>query len=656
MNDQQNGKGGGAGGSGNSDREPVDLTWYQFAIETNRYEYFDAQGNHAFFKIRLWNKIFREKRFSTKHQEIDYEEGGQPRGLVERNGYGDDGPLLYRLPQLLKAKPADKVFIPEGEKDCESLAPFGLIVTTNPDGALKWLDSYSVQLKALGITACLLYDNDAVGIKHTVKRAESLLKHEVPVMIVELPSLKDHGDVTDWLAGQALSPDKGKAAFMVFADSALRIENASDLQKWADTHKKDFTRKKSDHGDGDPLDTTSNIRLTLRKSDLEIGYDQFKTRHVIKGWEGKSGWVELDDHILLQLRISSEELYRLKVTKDRFNDVVMEAALRNKFHPVRDYFDMVQPLWDGQERNFLIDYGGVEDTAFNRKVGELMLIAAVRRIRSPGAKFDEMPVLESPEGMNKSSALEVLAVDPEWYTDESILNMGTKERMEILDGKLIVEVADLAGLRNVKDLAKLKSDLSRKRDRARMSYGRLAETHPRQGICVGTTNYDAYLRDPTGNRRIWPIKVAKFDLEALRRDIDQLWAEATNKEAVWKGDVRLPSELWPVAAEVQNERMIHDGWDETLAAKLGGLKGKIKAYEVWLLVGVPEERRHQNAAERLRHAMASVGWTKCKMRFGGPNPEWAYRNQHPDAGELRIVTVKQIGEGLNYGAEYEGDM
>ena len=65
------------------------------------------------------------------------------------------------------------------------------------------------------------------------------------------------------------------------------------------------------------------------------------------------------------------------------------------FIPVRDYLDGLQ--WDGKPRidSWLIDYGGAEDTEYTRAVSALMLIAAVRRVRQPGCKFDEMVVIEN---------------------------------------------------------------------------------------------------------------------------------------------------------------------------------------------------------------------------------------------------------------------
>jgi hypothetical protein len=50
------------------------------------------------------------------------------------------------------------------------------------------------------------------------------------------------------------------------------------------------------------------------------------------------------------------------------------------------------------------------DGEFARAVSAIVLIAAVRRVRKPGCKFDEMLVLESPQGQGKSTALRTLSV------------------------------------------------------------------------------------------------------------------------------------------------------------------------------------------------------------------------------------------------------
>ena len=120
-----------------------------------------------------------------------------------------------------------------------------------------------------------------------------------------------------------------------------------------------------------------------------------------------------------------------------------------------------------------------------------------------------MLVLESAQGKMKSTALSVLAVKEDWFTDDLPLSADTKLIIERLQGRWIVEAAELTGMRR-SDAEHLKSFLSRRRDRARMAYGRIPNEVPRQCVIIGTTNSKNYLRDGTGNRRFWPVSVDEF--------------------------------------------------------------------------------------------------------------------------------------------------
>jgi predicted P-loop ATPase len=190
-------------------------------------------------------------------------------------------------------------------------------------------------------------------------------------------------------------------------------------------------------------------------------------------------------------------------------------------------------------------------------VSALPLIAAVRRVRKPGVRFDEMLVLEQPQqGSEKSTALSVLAVEDDWFCDDLPLNLEGKRVIEQLRGRWIIEAAELSGMKNA-DIEHLKAMLSRRIDRARMAWGRLPIEAPRQCVIIGTTNKSEYLRDTTGNRRFWPVLIQAFDLKALRRDRDQLWAEAAAREANGES-IRLARELWPTAAKEQQQRLADD--------------------------------------------------------------------------------------------------
>jgi hypothetical protein len=358
---------------------------------------------------------------------------------------------------------------------------------------------------------------------------------------------------------------------------------------------------------GQPHKSQNNVRVALLKLGVELRYDIFADRTLIDGLPGFGP--TLDDAAVDRLWLRVDQRFKVKVSKDTFHTILADMARLNSFHPVRDYLDGLQ--WDGKPRldRWLIEYAGVEDTEYTCAVGALLLLAAVRRVRKPGAKFDEMVVFESPEqGTEKSSALAVLAVREEWFSDDIPLNMEGKRVIEALRGRWIVEAAELSGMRR-SEVEHLKAFLSRQVDRARMAYGRLVTEIPRQCVIIGTTNPEEYLRDTTGNRRFWPVRVTRFDLDALARDRDQLWAEAAAREATG-ASIRLDRRLWPVAAKAQRARLTQDPIFEALLDALAGMEGKIASMSVWTILDVRAGQRSQDQNQRVGAAMRQLGWRR----------------------------------------------
>ena len=371
---------------------------------------------------------------------------------------------------------------------------------------------------------------------------------------------------------------------------------------------------------GKILKTQGNIRLAMQLLGISVSYDTFQDRLLIEGLEGYGPL--LDDRAMIRLRLYIDEQYQFMPAKEFFYDVVADAARHNPFHPVRDYLDGLH--WDGTPRldTWLVTYGGAQDSPYVRAVGTLLLIAGVRRIRQPGIKFDEMPVLEGDQGTNKSSALVALAVNEEWFSDDVPLNADGKRVIEALAGRWIVEAAELKGMRKG-EVEHLKAFLSRQIDRARMSYDRLVTEVPRQCVLVGTTNSSQYLRDGTGNRRFWPVRIGRFDLDGLRRDRDQLWAEAVVREAQG-ASIRLDPALWAAASLEQQQRAVEDPYVLDLADFLKDKEGKIRAVDIWTFLDIPRGQRTQEHNARVGEAMRALGWERKKLRFGGLNPEWCY--------------------------------
>ena len=251
------------------------------------------------------------------------------------------------------------------------------------------------------------------------------------------------------------------------------------------------------------------------------------------------------------------------------------------FHPVRDYLNGL-PKWDGVKRveELFIKYLQADDTEYVRTVTRKTFAAAVARVMCPGIKFDCVPVLDGEQGIGKSSIVKGL-VTPEYYSESlSLTDMDDKAGAEKLQGFWVVEIGELAGMKKA-DIEKVKSFLSTSDDKYRPSYGRVVESHPRQCIIIGTVNGErGYLRDITGNRRFWIIKVhqktQKQNWHFTQADRDQFWAEA---KAIWEsgeklyleGDILAESEKAQRNAMEVDERvgmveeylntLLPEGWD-----------------------------------------------------------------------------------------------
>jgi predicted P-loop ATPase len=155
-------------------------------------------------------------------------------------------------------------------------------------------------------------------------------------------------------------------------------------------------------------------------------------------------------------------------------------------------------------------------------------------------------------------------------------------------------------------------------------------------VIFGTTNASEYLRDPSGNRRFWPVDVGLFDLEALERDRDQLWAEAAEAEAEGES-IRLDPSLYGSATEQQQRRVV-DPWIDVIQSAVGDIaEGKMKCEDAWTIVDLRPGFRTQDHNVRMGEAMRALGWVRKKLRFGD-KPEWAYV-KGPDLFGMELPTI-----------------
>lgn len=208
-----------------------------------------------------------------------------------------------------------------------------------------------------------------------------------------------------------------------------------------------------------------------------------------------------------------------------------KVADDRRFHPIRDYMDAL-PEWDKVPRieTLLVRCLQADDTPYVRTVTRKTFAAAVARVYRPGTKYDSILVLDGAQGIGKSTIFKDLTGE-EYYSDTlSLTDMNDKSGAEKLQGFWIVEIGELAGMKKA-DIEKVKAFLSTADDKYRPSYGKTVESHPRQCIIIASVNGErGYLRDITGNRRFWIVKLhqeeQKKRWQFTQEERDQIWAEA----------------------------------------------------------------------------------------------------------------------------------
>lgn len=297
----------------------------------------------------------------------------------------------------------------------------------------------------------------------------------------------------------------------------------------------------------------------------KFGYNSFRYAVTADGplpWNTRShcprDWTDADD---ASLRNYFDLQYGI-VGAGRINDMFVQTAQERPTDDVRDYLEGL--VWDGVPRidTLLIKYLKADDTPYTRAVTRKTLVAAVARTFDPGCKFDSVLTLIGAQGIAKSMFVDILG--GQWYND-SIQSFNGKDAQELLRGSWLIEIPEVDRFSTKYDSAVIKQFFTRRDDIFRESYGHRSASHPRRCIFIATTNAAEFLVDATGNRRWWIVLCRATaqdrgeDMAGLRRDRDQVWAEAVE---LWRTEepLTLPPELMPEALRVQEQAQAEDAW------------------------------------------------------------------------------------------------
>ncbi|WP_339678290.1 virulence-associated E family protein [uncultured Zhongshania sp.] len=372
-----------------------------------------------------------------------------------------------------------------------------------------------------------------------------------------------------------------------------------------------------------------------------LGYCDFSYRIIKRSmppWKnGTLGeWTDADT---ARLRLWFSTKYRYTPRSADADEQIMVVAQNNNFHPVRDYLNSL--TWDKKPRlrSWLKTYLGVESAAEDNKerdryeqyqslVGVMWMIAAVARVMRPPVKADCVMIIEGLQGLGKSTALSILG--GEWFSDTHFA-LGEKDGYQQMQGLWICELAELDSF-NKAESTRAKQFFGSSEDRYRPAYGRRTQAFARQCVFAGTTNQDAYLKDPTGNRRYWPVFCTRLDAEGLARDRDQLWAEAYQLfklgEPWW-----VPEHFKHLFEEQQESRFCADAWEEFILEYVRDPTKYQEGYTTGdLLVGAlnfEASKIRQPEQTRVGQIMTRLGWKRVRMSVGtgssAHRPRWYVR-------------------------------
>lgn len=160
-----------------------------------------------------------------------------------------------------------------------------------------------------------------------------------------------------------------------------------------------------------------------------------------------------------------------------------------------------------------VNDNGVDITQHVETMLFRFILAMVARGLSPGCKVDTTLTLEGLEGTGKSTIANVFALG---YSTDAVVDFTQKDTWVALYKNAIVELPELSAFTKAA-VRQQKTFLTKSRDTYRKAYGFNDATYERRCVFLATTNEDEYLESNTGNRRIWPVKCGKIDVQGLRQ-------------------------------------------------------------------------------------------------------------------------------------------
>lgn len=404
---------------------------------------------------------------------------------------------------------------------------------------------------------------------------------------------------------------------------------------------------------GNLISSPTNIHRAIkwmeREKILNIKHDYFSAKDIyslnggdslkMEGVHYKAVWMWMDEYFYMNGKVSDRTIANVLQTHAEMNCFFDRATI---------WFEKLPP-WDGKERmeNFAANYLSAADNELSKFISKALFMSITNRAmlkRGQTYKYDEMIVLEGPQGQQKSMALEALL--PREFYVEPTADIGSKDFLGNCSGKLLVELSELSSLGR-SSAETIKRVCSTQVDRFRRPYGTSDIERPRRFVMVGTTNSESYLTDETGARRFLPLKIqGRARPRAIEQDRLQLWAEAyaCYLQAPGKTCSIVPANLRPMLKQLQRSRSgsIYELEKEQIFLLLRGQVGggnvkdgicRMTNKELYHGIYPDKDTSDRRVATRLGCAARYSGGEPCQIRRHGVQ----YRGWEFDLDRLGLL-------------------
>lgn len=278
--------------------------------------------------------------------------------------------------------------------------------------------------------------------------------------------------------------------------------------------------------------TLPNVTSVLAKQELAVlGFDTFRGQVMIAPAAAPSQWQPLTDTDMVRLREALERQGFAAIGKELMRDALQKVAEDNSYDSAVTWLNGL--TWDGTPRieRFLSTYCGAVDDEYTRAVGRYIWTGLAARVFEPGCQLDMVVALQSKQGTRKSTGLQSIAPALEYFTDGVSLQDDDSDFKRLIRGKLVVEIAELAGLSKA-DVDLVKRVITRRVEEWVEKWQVLPTSYKRRCMLFASTNNEQFLpQDDTGQRRWLPVEIVMLDDQRIAADRAQLWAEGA---ALWR--------------------------------------------------------------------------------------------------------------------------